>query len=368
MSTDWEAIRGPLPKGRMSARSTAALLDNPGCARRAVLDTSGVDMLGLAESLGKPVPFGQSPFALGQGNNFELRVKRDDYVELVRVLAELDIELPDTLQSVQVSGGSNNEARVAKTTEVLRAIAAGDTDAPNVVDHGMTKLMVGGVPVYLEQDALAFRHGDKLRICEVKGFPIVDGSAEPEKVGGAARQSAVYLASIQDTLEELGFDPGIVSSEVILICPRNYTIGPTAQVIDVERELRALRRQLDRRASVEDILADLDLSAIVGDGASGKTALEHGEELVAALPYRYTPGCIGKCDMSNVCRSEAIAADAPCALGDEAANLLGSVGTIAEALELADGAAAGSVENADVADTLQRARYAQQALLGGDDE
>ncbi len=37
---DWEAVQGPFPVRRMDARSTAALLDNPGCVRRNVLDSA----------------------------------------------------------------------------------------------------------------------------------------------------------------------------------------------------------------------------------------------------------------------------------------------------------------------------------------
>ena len=348
----------------MSARSTAALLDNPGCARRAVLDASGVNTNKLATMLGKPVPFGQSPFALGQGNSFEQRVKRDGYAELVRVLSELGVTLPTALETAQVSGGFDNEARVARTTEVLRAIAAGDPDVPNVIDHGMTKLMVGGSSVYLEQDALAFKHGDQLRICEVKGFPIVDGTAQPEKVGGAARQSAVYLASIQDTLQELGFDPDIVSSDVVLICPCNYTIQPTAQVMDVTRELRALRRQLARRDSLDSVLGDLDFTSVVPpSGNEDQGAEKYAQSLVAALPYRYAPACIGNCDMSRVCKSEALAADDPCVLGDEAANLLAATPTITEALAMASGEGPQDGPEGDVGEVLRRARAAQRKLL-----
>ena len=47
-----------------SARSTAALLSNPACERRAVLDAGRVDLVSLAERLGAPAQFGQSPFAI----------------------------------------------------------------------------------------------------------------------------------------------------------------------------------------------------------------------------------------------------------------------------------------------------------------
>ena len=186
-----------LPTRSASARSTAALLNNPSCVRRAVLDGARVDLGEVATRLGSPPQFGQSPFALGQGNRFERRVKANDYEELVRVVDELlgIFGGLTSLRSVSVervptNGLSLIEARARATADLLVAIATGDPTAPHVIDHGVTTLVVGGVAVYLEQDALAFREGERLRICEVKGFPIIDGSADPQKVGAAARQSA----------------------------------------------------------------------------------------------------------------------------------------------------------------------------------
>ena len=203
-----------------NARSTAALLSNPGCERRAVLDAGRVDLEKLAARLGAPTQFGQSPFAIGQGNRFEERIKADDYAALVAAINEvLGIfhELEE-LQSVnlervgRLQGRALIKARAAATADVLEAIANGDTEAPHVVDHGVTTLEVGGNTVYLEQDALAFRVGEHLRICEIKGFPIIDGTASPVKVGAAARQTAVYVASIQDTLAARGFDPALAAT------------------------------------------------------------------------------------------------------------------------------------------------------------
>lgn len=107
---------------------------------------------------------------------------------------------------------------------MLEQIARGHADAPHVVDHGVTTISVGGQTVFLEQDALAFREGDHLRVCEIKGFPIVDGTADSMKVGAAGRQTAVYVASIQDTLAARGLDPALVSTQLDL--PQELR-GPT---------------------------------------------------------------------------------------------------------------------------------------------
>jgi len=356
-----------------SARSTAALLSNPACERRAVLDAGRVDLVSLAERLGAPAQFGQSPFAIGQGNRFEERIKADGYAALVTAIDDLlgIFEGVEDLRSVNLErvGGLRGralvEARAAQTADVLEAIATGQPDAPHVVDHGVTTLEVAGNTVYLEQDALAFRVGEHLRICEIKGFPIIDGTASPTKVGAAARQTAVYVASIQDTLAARGFDPELVSSEVVLVCPKNFSIAPTAVLVDVDREVRALRRQLRRRIDVSSVAqriqADaghngIDLEGLIASAEAAKVGTKAGQrvaqEIVDELPFHYVPECLTSCDLARHCRSCSVAADEPGRLGGDVASLLGSVDTVAAAIGLIDGAEP-SADHAEVADLLR---------------
>src|SRR3954453_22759086 len=89
-----ERIRGSLPRARASARTVAALTENPGCTRRRVIDSAGVAAYELAAKLGHPTPRGQSPFAIEGGNRFEDRLKkRSDYELLVDALAPF-VQLP----------------------------------------------------------------------------------------------------------------------------------------------------------------------------------------------------------------------------------------------------------------------------------
>lgn len=373
-----EALNAALPNGRGNARTTAALLSNPGCERRALLDAARVDLARLADRLGSPTQFGQSPFAIGQGNRFEQRIKADDHALLAQAIDErLGIfhGLPSltsvNLETVPTEPGQRLiEARAARTADVLVQIATGDPAAPHVVDHGVTTLDVGGATVYLEQDALAFREGEHLRICEVKGFPIIDGTASPAKVGAAARQTAVYVASIQDTLTARGFDPSIVSLEVVLICPRNFSLTPTAELVDVSREVRSLRRQLRRRDQVDTIAAAVaaateaaggELTSLVATVAATKPDTPKdrraAQDLVDALPYRYAPECLSQCDLARHCRACCHEAESPAVLGGDTASLLGDIGTISEALALADGAEPDD-DRAEVAGLLHGAALA----------
>lgn len=352
-----------------NARTTAALLSNPGCHRRAVLDAARVDLSRVATQLGAPTEFGQSPFALGQGNRFEQRIKDDDHAALAKAIDDLlgifgentSLRSIDLGHLPGIPGPQQRDARAERTAEVLDSMARGATDAPHIVDHGMTRLDVAGDVVYLEQDALAFRQGKQLRICEIKGFPIIDGTAAPTKVGAAARQTAVYVASIQDTLASRGHDPTLVSSEVVLVCPRNFSLEPVAVLVDVDREVRALRRQLRRRAAIGDLLAEIaavlphpdalqHLAARASDQASTSA-------LIDALPNRYAPECLSNCDLARYCRGCAEAADDPARLGGEVGALLGGIDTVARAIELADGAPEGP-DHDEVAAILRSASAA----------
>jgi hypothetical protein len=89
-----DQIRGALPRAATSARSVAALTQNPGCTRRRVIDSAGVAAHDLAARLGRPTPRGQSPFAIAGGNRFEDRLKHlSDYMDLV-VALEPYVDLP----------------------------------------------------------------------------------------------------------------------------------------------------------------------------------------------------------------------------------------------------------------------------------
>lgn len=379
-----EALGEAFGTKNASARSTAALLSNPGCERRAVLDAARVDLAGLAKRLGAPTQFGQSPFAIGQGNRFEQRIKEDDYAALATAINDLLglFEGVDHLRSVNLErignlwGTDLVKARAERTADVLEAIATGAKDAPHVVDHGVTTLDVGGNTVYLEQDALAFRDGDRLRVCEIKGFPIIDGTASPAKVGAAARQTAVYVASIQDSLHARGFDPDLVSPEVILVCPKNFSITPIAVLVDVDREVRALRRQLRRRAGIDSITDHVikvakgdgqDLEALTSAAAATKATSKAGKQaaldVVDQLPYRYAPECLSNCDLARHCRSCSEVADDPGRLGGDVAALLGGIGTVGEAIDLLEGQQP-DPDQVEVAELLRAADRAIADALG----
>ncbi len=203
-------LRGPRVAPRpLDARALAALAANPGC-RRALLDGAGVDKTALARALGSPAPFGQSQFAHQRGHVFEARVTADGGEQLVALLRE---RLSDPGPPPPPGGVDAPElvadgpaGRTARTRLALaRATAAGRWA---VLRHPMVSVEVAGSPAYLEPDGLVVHPDGSWTVVEIKSFPILDGSADPTKVGAAARQAAVYVLALRELADEVAADGG----------------------------------------------------------------------------------------------------------------------------------------------------------------
>jgi hypothetical protein len=367
-----ERIRGSLPRASASARSVAAITQNPGCTRRRVIDSAGVAAHELAASLGHPTLRGQSPFAIEGGNRFEDRLKkRSGYELLVDALGPF-VELPKPpdliVEDVNNVGRLKDaqawiDARVKRTNEALTHIARGDAAAPHIVDHPVLRLDLAGVTVNLEPDAFAFRVGDKLELVEIKAYPIIDGQADPGKVSATAGQAAVYHMALRATLERLGLDPELLVWSVILVAPRNFGRTPVAHRIPLKKKSMSLSRVLravPRTAEVleslpADLTFDVDPDAEL-DAESLQAALAAAVSSVDAL---YVPDCVQNCDMAKFCRQEAWGNDDAARLGREARDDLAGVHSLADALRLAK---SGPDENeaglADVAAALGNAHAA----------
>lgn len=361
-----ERIRGTLPRTSASARTVAALTENPGCARRRVIDSAGIAAHELAESLGHPPVRGQSPFAIETGNRFEGRLKeRSGYSLLVDALAPYvtlpqppDLRVEDVNAIAGLAGAASwIDARARLTDEIIAKIARDDADAPHVVDHPVLQFDLAGTTVNLEPDALAFRAGDKLELVEIKSYAIVDGQAEPSKLSSTAGQAAVYHMALRSTLVRLGFDPELLAWSVILVAPRNFGRSPVAHRVPLKKKAMSLARVLEAVPGTSELLSHLpdDLTFDV-DPDRKLTDLERQSALadaVGAVAARYVPDCVQNCDMAKFCRDEAWSTDSPSRLGRAARDSLGDVHSLSEALRLARSEGAG--EESDVAAALQEA-------------
>jgi hypothetical protein len=362
-----DALRGPVPPRSHDARTIAALTVNPGCSRRAVLDAAGVDKRKLAERIGFPARYGQSPFAITRGLAFEKQIKADDCAALLELLRgePLHFEVPEHEYvdlgvepdaDPATSAGMDRAARYERTRQLFARVAAGE---PLLADHPLLRLDVGGRTAYVEPDVVALSARPagasasmpaRLYVAEVKSFAVIDGQADPAKVGAAATQAAVYVLALRRLFAELDVDPRIVADDVILVCPKDFANQPSAHVLDVRRQIAAVERQLARLPRIASLIADLDPAidfdlAVDPPETQGEPGREHrgATELTKSLSMieaRYAPECVTNCEMAFHCRAEARAAGAADALGRSVRDALGGIESIEAALDVADGGSA----------------------------
>jgi hypothetical protein len=363
-------IRGAMPARAHNARTIAALTSNPGCARRAILDAAGIDKQRLAGYAGFPAPFGQSQFAITRGNAFEAQVKANGCAELLRLLREqLGLPVPEVSYDdlEQVGGSWSLGLRHARTAALLARAAGSGADSGTLFDHPLLRLAVGGRPVYLEPDLIAFRLHGQFRVVEIKSFAAIDGQADADKLRAAAIQSAVYVLALRQLLAGIGAGPPeLVSDSVILVCPENFSSRPVAAELDVRKQLTVLSRQLSRLERVDDLIGqlpagltfDLELDPA---GVPARPAVEVAAAM-RSVPARYMPECLASCEMCRFCRDECRGATA--ALGRVVRDELGGMEYVTTALRLASGELEPADEDEEAAALLGEAMRLRAQCLG----
>lgn len=320
-----------------------------------------MDKLALAQALGSPGSFGQSQFAHQRGNTFEARAKTDGGEALLRLLHERlrdgspapepgTTDVPD-LAAVGPQG------RTARTALALREATAAGRWA--LLDHPMVSLDIAGSPAFLEPDAVVVHPDGSWTVVEIKSFPMVDGSADPAKVGAAARQAAVYALALErvagriadarstDVSPDAAESPAHarVRHEVLLVCPKDFSNLPTAELVDVRKQLAVTRRQLTRLTRIEEIAAALPegLTFDLRLADDGRTVTRPVEELAAAVDAvdaAYAPECLSACELAVHCRARCRAAGGVESLGRGVRGELGGLTTIEAVLAAALGEAA----------------------------
>ncbi|MFJ4323478.1 hypothetical protein ACIP3A_10255 [Streptomyces tricolor] len=330
-------LRGPdVPAKALDARALAALAANPGCARRAVLDGAGVDKARLATALGAPSGFGQSQFALTRGNAFEARVKADGGAELLRLVhARLDPGAePPAGAAVPDLTAHGPEGRTARTALALReATGAGGW---TLLDHPMLALDVAGSLAFLEPDAVVVHPDGSWSVVEIKSFPMVDGAADPAKVGAAARQAAVYVLALEEVAARIaraGARAPRVRHRVLLVCPKDFSNLPAGSAVDVRKQRAVTARQLTRLTRIEELADALP----EGTCFAPDRPAEELTAAVAAVPATYAPECLSACELAFHCRDSARAAGAVTRLGRPLRAELGGLATVEEVLAAARG-------------------------------
>ncbi|MEV6780390.1 hypothetical protein AB0M69_29710 [Streptomyces syringium] len=158
-----------------------------------------------------------------------------------------------------------------------------------------------------------------------------------------------------------------VRHHILLVCPKDFSNLPAAELVDVRKQLATTRRQLARLTRVEDIAAALpaDTTFDLRLADDGRTATRPAAELATAVESvgaAYSPECLAACELAFHCRARARAADAVETLGRGVRGELGALTTVESVLSAALG------ETGDPADptvsALRRAAALRAEALG----
>ncbi len=364
-------LRGRAPRRSPTVRALATISRHTQCGVASAGFAAGVDFGLLLRGTDLVMDFGQSPFAFSRGKTFEAILARDDYEAVFTLLREQLGFAPSDTRAVNLRKGFRRNRvgmsdRAIATQALLSRMVRGDAMAPNLVDGAVFETEVGGVVAHFEADTLAARSGGELYPGEVKSFPVVDGRADPEKLGAALDQASVYALLAMRAVDAVGGDPHLISTKVLLITPRNVGLTPMLSTMQVSRRMERIEELFARVPDVREVGEMLpegltfDLVAEAAGNPDGR--LEVLGSIAEALGVSYGDSCLADCGLARFCRSRLHAADDPAVCGRAMTRLLPCVATMARALELSHGASPVGREEA-VALQLSRARKFYEGAL-----
>jgi hypothetical protein len=368
-----DRFRGGFPRGALTARRLAGLLDAPGCARREIVDAAGIPLEPLADLLGCP-PGRQSPFAHARNGRFESRCTAGTPAPLSELATRLlDLPAPARLRQHDLSNAADPTTR---TADLLVPLLTAPSGAEVVVLRGAALgLPVAGELARIDLDTLilaggAGGTGPVWHPVAIRSFPAVDGIADPARVAQVARVLAVAVLAVRRLAERLDRPPELVSTRALLVLPENFSLRPTGALLDLSPQVRRLSRTLATFADPARVSTPLTTAPPLPtpptaptdhggpDGGRVSAEAEAARRAVGSLPSRFGDGCPG-CGLFAFCRDEQDSQDRVARLGTTAANLCGGDATVADVLALAHGARTptGPAEES-LATTLARATRA----------
>jgi hypothetical protein len=336
-------LRGSAPQRSPSVRVLAAYAQHTDCTLATLGFAAGVDLDRLLRGTPYQPALGQSPFAFARGLQFEEQLRRNGYEPIIRLLeAEGGVTLPAP-RVVNLRTKEPMAERSNKTLALLAQIIRHDPTAPHLLDGAILRGDIGGVLAHFEADAVAACLGEQFRVAEVKSFPRVDERIDPDKLGSALDQVAVYILLARREIDRLGGDGDrLVSDLALLITPRNVGLTPTLSVQSVGQRVSRVERLLAAVPRAADVAASVPTGLSFGPISDARQPAERRVTLLHDLADRvgtaYRPGCLTTCGNAFFCRERAFQAGSPCLVGSAATRLLPGVDSLGRAAQLSRGA------------------------------
>jgi hypothetical protein len=301
------------------------------------------------------MPFGQSPFAIGRGVAFEEFLRRHGHAELRRVLSDglgFDFSMAgiENLREGYQPNESGLIVRASVTRTRMAEIVTNPPTEPIVLDGAVLSSTVGGLPAYFEADEMAIGVGGEIVVGENKSWPVVDGRpTDEDALGSALDQAATYILLGRRTLDRVGVDPALVSSNAVLITPTNTGLTPGLQRQNVDGRIRRIERLLQSVPEVADIATSIPpwvtFDRVADRSLPEATRLEALAMIADELGRVYEPAnCLTSCGFGRACRQCCFEAGDPAIVGNTVASVLPGVVGLDRVAELARGAPASAAE------------------------
>jgi hypothetical protein len=360
------------PRRSPNVRVLAAYAQHSDCKLATLGFTVGANFDQLLAKTRYEMPFGQSPFAIGRGVAFEKLLRADDYAATRELFRTVPGFPASSARMINLREGFPKDStgmplRADETRNLLRKIVRAERGAPNLIDGAVLTAQIGGRIAYFEADALAAWAGAVIRAAEVKSFPKVDERVDPDKLGAALDQVAVYILLTRYAILRLGGDPDrLVSDQAILITPKNVGMTPSLSEQRVTRRIERNQKLLASIPDLADVIASVARRVSFGPVADTKTderaRLDVLHDLADRVGTCYQPSCLATCGNAKFCRERAFRAGAPSVVGASAVRLVPEISSLNRAAQLTRDAAPSAAE-APAAALLKRAgRLYDQAM------
>lgn len=325
-------LRGSIEPVDVGARGIESVARNVECLRLRALITSGITPAVAVAQIFGGIPDAMSPFAMVLSQNFERRLLANAGGSILTAYREkglLTAAEAKIFSIADVAIGTSQVARRRREQETRRLIAlklAGAPLAPNLILKPQLPLDLVGVTHAVELDYLVAADNDPIyRVGVIKSYADRGGKTDQSDIRSACREASVGTLALRQMLAGTGEDPDLAGDRVDLVlrAPGSFTPRLFA-AMQARSELASLRRALTSAPS------DLDgIEELIPDGVSLADP-----NVLEQLPNRYRSNCKEHCALWERCRAQAHADGMPVILGDQAAELLASAGTLDRVYQL----------------------------------
>jgi hypothetical protein len=306
-------------------------------------------MSAVAKAEGIPATFGQSPFAIARGNQFERELFQDGARRLIPELIQHDI-LPAGASGfmdlrLRRNGGTRIDSlddAIARTKELVvglgKAARRRYPDYPAVVAGATVRVPKGILlpEAILIVDALAVRlDGERpeISVGEIKTYPDRGGHTDPGELALARAQAGIYVHGLDLVVGELSLTGRVAVSRLgFLVLSRPGSNQPSIRPReDLKYQAERARRGFDL---LERAAAAFDSDLWAADETEVSEALIRA---ILSAGTTYNEACLSFCDLAPRCYERAYRDDDPAVLGEDVRRFLGTI-KLARAVELLDGA------------------------------